>query len=342
MNLDDFDYPLPEELIAQEPLAQRDASRLLVLDRKAARVEHRGFRDLLSFLRAGDLLVVNDAKVIPARLLGHKVDTGGKVELVLTMPLAGADGATWRCIGQASKAIRQGMKLDFDGLGAEVLAARGDGSYEVRFDSENLQEALERVGQLPLPPYIRREVSPADRERYQTVFAKNPGAAAAPTAGFHFTESLLSQLEAAGVRTAKVTLYVGAGTFLPVRTQVIEEHRMHAERYEVPAHAVQAVERTKSEGGRVVAVGTTAARALETASAGGKLEAGEGVSELFIYPGYEFRVVDALVTNFHLPKSTLLLLVSALAGWDRIRDAYAQAIERRYRFFSYGDAMLIV
>lgn len=342
MNLDDFDYELPEELIAQEPLAQRDASRLLVLDRKADAVEHRTFRDLLSYLRAGDLLVVNDAKVIPARLLGRKVDTGGKVELVLTMPLAGADGATWRCIGQASKPIRQGMKLDFDGLGAEVLAARGDGAYDVRFDSENLQSALERVGRIPLPPYIRREVSAADRERYQTVFAKNPGAAAAPTAGFHFTESLLSEIEAAGVRLAKVTLYVGAGTFLPVRTRVVEEHRMHAERYEVSEGAVQAVERAKSEGGRVIAIGTTAARALESAAADGKLKAGEGVSELFIYPGYEFRVVDALVTNFHLPKSTLLLLVSALAGWDRIREAYAQAIERRYRFFSYGDAMLIV
>ncbi|MGI5862639.1 MAG: tRNA preQ1(34) S-adenosylmethionine ribosyltransferase-isomerase QueA, partial [Myxococcales bacterium] len=236
----------------------------------------------------------------------------------------------------------QGMKLDFDGLGAEVLAARGDGAYDVRFDSENLQSALERVGRIPLPPYIRREVSAADRERYQTVFAKNPGAAAAPTAGFHFTDSLLSEIEAAGVRLAKVTLYVGAGTFLPVRTRVVEEHRMHAERYEVSEGAVQAIERVKSEGGRVIAVGTTAARALESASADGELKAGEGVSELFIYPGYEFRVVDALVTNFHLPKSTLLLLVSALAGWDRIREAYAQAIERRYRFFSYGDAMLIV
>jgi S-adenosylmethionine:tRNA ribosyltransferase-isomerase len=233
------------------------------------------------------------------------------------------------------------MRLDFDGLGAEVLAAGGDGAYDVRFQSEDLQAALEKVGQIPLPPYIRRQVSAADRERYQTVFAHQPGAAAAPTAGLHFTPELLGEVERRGVRLVKVTLYVGAGTFLPVRTREIEQHRMHAERYELPEGVVRAVEQTMARGGRVVAVGTTAARALETAAADGTLRAGEGVSELFIYPGYRFRVVDALVTNFHLPKSTLLLLVSALAGWEPIREAYRQAVEQRYRFFSYGDAMFI-
>lgn len=342
MRLDDFDYDLPEELIAQEPLAQRDASRLLVLPRDGGPIEHHAFRDVLGYLRAGDLLVLNDAKVIPARLLGKKVDTGGKVELVLTLPLGDPSGSTWRCIGQASKAIRAGMRLDFQGLGAEVLEARGDGAYDVRFDAPELGKELERVGQIPLPPYIKRDPGTADRERYQTVFARRPGAAAAPTAGFHFTEALLAEVQAKGVELARVTLYVGAGTFLPIRVEEIETHKMHAERYEVSAEAAEAVARAKARGGRVIAVGTTAARTLESAAAGGPLEVGSGVSELFIYPGYRFQVVDALLTNFHLPKSTLLLLVSALAGRERILAAYREAIERRYRFFSYGDAMLIV
>jgi S-adenosylmethionine:tRNA ribosyltransferase-isomerase len=342
MNIDDFDYPLPEELIAQEPLPQRDASRLLVLDRSAEGFSHRTFTDLPELLRPGDLLVVNDAKVIPARLIGRKVATGGKVELVLTLPLGDPGGTTWRCIGQASKAIRPGMLLDFDGLEAEVLAAPGDGAYDVRFDSQSLQADLERVGRVPLPPYIHREATGADRDRYQTIFARKPGAAAAPTAGLHFTEHLLGELERRGIQRAKITLYVGAGTFLPVRTHEVEKHHMHAERFSVPAETVEAIARTKRVGGRVVAVGTTAARALESASATGELHAGDGVSELFIYPGFQFHVIDALVTNFHLPKSTLLLLVSALAGWDRIHAAYLEAVERRYRFFSYGDAMLIL
>ncbi len=352
MNLADFDYALPEELIAQEPLAQRDASRLLVLHRGDGRTEHRAFRDVLEYLRAGDLLVLNDAKVIPARLLGRKVDTGGKVELVLTLPLgdpapSGPEGTTlqttWRCIGQASKAIRAGMRLDFGGMGAEVLAARGDGAYDVRFEARDLGRELARVGQIPLPPYIKRDPGAADAERYQTVFARRPGAAAAPTAGFHFTEPLLAEVEARGIGIARVTLYVGAGTFLPIRSERVEDHRMHAERYEVPADAAEAVSRTRRAGGRIVPVGTTALRTLESAWSDelGAVRPGAGTSELFVYPGYRFRAVDALITNFHLPRSTLLLLVSALAGRERILAAYREAIERRYRFFSYGDAMLI-
>ncbi len=341
MRLDEFDYELPEELIAQEPLPERSASRMMLIDRQTGGIEHRQFQELGSFLCPGDLLVLNDAKVIPARLLGRKVESGGKVELVLTMPLAGPSGDRWRCIGQASKAIRPGMKLDFDGLKAEVLASLGDGSYEVRFETENLAQELERVGRIPLPPYIKREISPADRERYQTVFAARPGAAAAPTAGFHFTEQMLQALKEKGVSIAHVTLYVGAGTFLPVRTEHVEEHRMHPERYEVSAEAALAVEETKARGGRVVAVGTTALRALESAAQGSLVRAGEGTSQLFIYPGFRFQVVDALVTNFHLPRSTLLLLVSAFAGKELILRAYREAVAQRYRFFSYGDAMFL-
>ncbi|MGC4115291.1 MAG: tRNA preQ1(34) S-adenosylmethionine ribosyltransferase-isomerase QueA [Myxococcales bacterium] len=344
MNLSDFDYALPDELIAQEPLAQRDASKLLVLHRADGRTEHRAFRDVLEYLRPGDLLVLNDAKVIPARLLGKKVDTGGKVELVLTLPLGDPTGNRWRCIGQASKAIKPGMKLDFGGLKAEVLAAPGDGAYDVRFEAPDLGQELDRVGRIPLPPYIKRDPGEADKDRYQTVFARRPGAAAAPTAGFHFTEPLLAEVQARGIRIARVTLYVGAGTFLPIRAEVIEQHKMHAERFEVPAEAAEAVARTRRAGGRVIPVGTTALRTLESAWSDerGAVKAGEGTSELFCYPGYRFHAVDALITNFHLPKSTLLLLVSALAGRERILAAYREAIERRYRFFSYGDAMLIL
>jgi S-adenosylmethionine:tRNA ribosyltransferase-isomerase len=341
MRLSDFDYPLPDELIAQEPLPERDASRLLVLHRATGQCEHRAFRDLREYLRAGDLLVVNDARVVPARLLGRKADSGGKVELVLTLPLSGVRGGLWRCIGQASKAIREGMKLDFQGLRAEVLAANGDGSYDVRFFADDLHASLEQVGRIPLPPYIRRDPTDLDRERYQTIFAQSPGASAAPTAGLHFTDALVHALRAQGVEIAHVTLYVGAGTFLPIRHEAIEGHRMHPERYEISTEAAEAVERARARGARVMAVGTTALRTLESAFADGAVRAGAGISELFIYPGYRFRCVDALVTNFHLPKSTLLLLVSALAGREPILAAYREAIERRYRFFSYGDAMLI-
>jgi S-adenosylmethionine:tRNA ribosyltransferase-isomerase len=342
MKLSDFDFELPEAQIAQEPLPERDASRLLVLHRKSGRREHRLFPDLLEYLRSGDLLVVNDAKVVPARLLGRKVDTGGRVELLLSMPLAAPESSFWRCIGRASKAIRAGARLSFTGLEAEVKAVHPGGAYDVQFFTDDLPGDLTRAGNIPLPPYIRRPPSEKDRERYQTIFASRPGAAAAPTAGFHFTEPILAKVAEMGVALARVTLYVGAGTFLPVRSEAVEEHRMHAERYEVTAEAAALVERTRAAGGRVFAVGTTAARTLESAAEGGRVCAGEGISELFIYPGFKFQIVDALVTNFHLPKSTLLLLVSAFAGREQVLSAYGEAVRMGYRFFSYGDAMLLL
>lgn len=344
MRLSDFDYQLPEELIAQEPLARRDASRLLTLDKASGDLEHHVFHDILDMLHPGDLMVLNDARVIPARLKGRKVATGGKVEMLLTLPLGNPEACEWRCLGKASKAIAPGCQLDFDGLRATVTASLGEGAYDVRFDTapDAFASEINRVGALPLPPYIRHAPGPSDAERYQTVFARRPGAVAAPTAGLHFTQELLDACTAKGVRIEKVTLYVGAGTFLPVRVEEIEKHVMHAERYDVPQAVVDAVNATHAAGHRVVAVGTTATRALETAAADGTLKpVSGGLSQLFIYPGYRFRVVDALVTNFHLPKSTLLMLVSAMAGWDHIRKAYEVAVQERYRFFSYGDAMFI-
>ena len=343
MKLSQFDYPLPEALIAQEPLPQRDASRLMSLDRRSGAIAHHTFGDFPAFIAPGDLLVLNDARVIPARLRGHKVATGGKVELLLTLPLGNREHCDWRCLGKASKAIAPGMALDFDGLRATVIAAPGEGTYDVRFEAapDDFAREINRVGALPLPPYIRRAPGPEDAERYQTVFARRPGAVAAPTAGLHFTEALLDACRARGAEVQKLTLYVGAGTFLPVRVDDIEKHVMHAERFEVPQAVVDAVRAAKDGGHRVIAVGTTATRALETAAQDGALRATEGVSQLFIYPSYRFRVVDALLTNFHLPKSTLLMLVSALSSWEFIRAAYEEAVRERYRFFSYGDAMFI-
>ena len=343
MKLSDFDYALPEELIAQEPLKERDASRLLVLSKSTGQIEHRIFRTLPELIQRGDLMVLNDARVIPARLIGKKVATGGKVELLLTLPLGQPGACAWRCLGKASKAIRPGTELDFDGLKATVLSSLGEGAYDVSFEADeaSFPQELSRVGALPLPPYIRHAPGPEDRERYQTVFAAHPGAVAAPTAGLHFTEDLLERCRAAGAEIRKVTLYVGAGTFLPVRVENIEDHVMHAERMVVSEDVAESVRAAKKEGRRVIAVGTTATRALETAAANGIIAPMEGLSQLFIYPGYKFRVVDALITNFHLPKSTLLMLVAALAGWDNIRAAYEEAVRMRYRFFSYGDAMFI-
>ncbi|HZR10395.1 MAG TPA: tRNA preQ1(34) S-adenosylmethionine ribosyltransferase-isomerase QueA [Myxococcales bacterium] len=332
MDVEEFDYPLPEELIAQEPLPERDASRLLVLPRRSGPVRHAMVRDLPALLRAGDVLVVNDARVIPARLHGHKEGSGGKVELLLVEPLAGGD---WLALGQASKPLRQGARVTVMGSAIEIVQVREDGEMVVRLPVEGdaLWSFLDRAGEVPLPPYIRRPPVETDRERYQTVFARERGAVAAPTAGLHFTPALIEALAGRGVEVARITLHVGPGTFLPVRARRVEDHRMHRERYFVPEEAAQAVARA----GRVVAVGTTALRTLE--ASGGK--AGPGATDLFIAPGYEFRIVDALFTNFHLPKSTLLMLVAAFAGLDRIRDAYREAIAQRYRFFSYGDAMLI-
>lgn len=355
MHTDDFDFPLPQELIAQAPLERRDASRLLHLRRPGGEVTHRAFAELPALLRRGDLLVLNDARVIPARLIGRKAGTGGKVELLLVRPasdvatseaLVGrAEGSAWLCLGQASKGFKAGAKLEFDqGLTAELEASLGGGEHRVRFTSPlaTLEAALERAGRLPLPPYIGRAPTAADAERYQTVYARSLGSVAAPTAGLHFTAELLATLEAAGVERTTVTLDVGPGTFLPVREGELAAHRMHAERYLVSAEAARRVGEARRAGRRVVAVGTTVVRTLESAAdEQGALRAGAADTRLFIVPGHRFRVVDALLTNFHLPRSTLLMLVSAFAGRAQTLAAYAQAVEAKYRFFSYGDAMFI-
>ncbi len=343
MLLENFDYSLPEELIAQHPAATRDASRLMRLEPQVGKITSGLFPDITNAFVEGDLLVLNDTRVRPARLLGTK-ESGGQVELLLLQRLAG-DAEDWSCLGRSSRPLRPGTKINFSsGVSAEILPGGIDQQKIARFSYRGDFEALvEEIGHLPLPPYVRRDESQIDRERYQTVFARNTGAVAAPTAGLHFTEPLLQQLRDKGVQIVPLTLHVGIGTFLPVRVENIREHRMHAEVYEVPESTAVAVNLAKKQGRRVVALGTTAARTLETAvDQEGWLRSGRGESEIFIFPGYEFRMVDGLVTNFHLPKSTLLMLVSALAGREFIMQAYRQAIAERYRFFSYGDCMLIL
>jgi len=341
----DFHYDLPPALIAQTPLPERSASRLLVVPPGAGAFEDRHVRDLPSLLRAGDLLVFNDTRVIPARLFGHKRDSGGRVEILIER-LLGADEARAQ-IG-ASKAPKPGGRIALDAGGeAEVLSRDGE-FYHLRFDVDDALESwLLHAGRLPLPPYIHREPGADDAERYQTVFARRIGAVAAPTAGLHFDDALLDTLRERGVRFGHVTLHVGAGTFQPVRVDDVREHRMHGEWLNVGAELVEQIRRTRAEGGRVIAVGTTVVRALESAwvrsdaAPDGKLLPFAGETRIFIFPGYRIRSVDALLTNFHLPESTLLMLVSAFAGKARVFDAYAHAVEEGYRFFSYGDAMLL-
>jgi S-adenosylmethionine:tRNA ribosyltransferase-isomerase len=344
MKVSDFDYPLPEELIAQAPLERRDASRLLVVPRGGGPFEHARFTDLERLLREGDLLVLNDTRVIPARLVGQK-ESGGRCELLLVEPLApSADGRVrWRAIGQASKALRAGARLRFGALAGTIEAAEGEGFFTAAFDAPPaaFDAALEGEGRMPLPPYIDREPNVQDRERYQTVFARAPGSAAAPTAGLHFTEAFLDALAARGIARTAVTLHIGPGTFLPVRGEEVRAHRMHEERYEVPPAAAAVFAEARARGGRVVAVGTTAVRTLESAFEGGRLRVGPGRTSIFITPGYRFEAVDALVTNLHLPRSTLLMLACAFGGRERVLAAYADAVSRRYRFFSYGDAMFL-
>jgi S-adenosylmethionine:tRNA ribosyltransferase-isomerase len=336
LHLDDFDYFLPPHLIAQAPLPERAASRLLVATGTA--LQDRGFADLPSLLHAGDLLVFNDTRVINARLLGSK-DSGGKVE-VLVERQTGRHEALAQV--RASHAPKPGARLRLeDALDVEVLTREGD-FFLLRFPPhDDLSTLLDRHGRVPLPPYIERAPTSADRTRYQTLYARHPGSVAAPTAGLHFDAPLLDVLRSRGVEFAFVTLHVGAGTFQPVRVRNLEEHRMHRERYFIPDATVRAVEQTRQRGGRVVAVGTTSLRALESAARGGVLAAGNGDTDLFILPGFQFRVADCLITNFHLPKSTLLMLVAAFAGVDSTRHAYRHAIAQRYRFFSYGDAMFL-
>jgi len=349
----DFDFELPEDRIAQEP-APRGESRLLVLDAPPGAAErHRRVAELPDILLPGDLLVVNDTRVIPARIFGHRLlgdgTEGARVELLLIEPVDVDDpslATEWDALARPGKKARPGTTLRFGEkadpkLRAVVLAKGEDGRHRVRF-SEPVGPHLERLGHVPLPPYIKRGDRPEDRERYQTVFARRAGAIAAPTAGLHFTPELLARLAARGVERAEVTLHVGIGTFKPVTAELVHEHRMDAERFVVPAETAEAIRRTRERGGRVVAVGTTVVRTLESAADGaGGVRAGAGSTELFIVPGYRFQVVDVLLTNFHLPRSTLLMLVSAFAGRERVLEAYEEAIREGYRFYSYGDAMVV-
>ena len=338
MKTSDFDFFLPDELIARYPLPERTASRLLHVDGPAGTFSDRLFADLPAFFRPGDLLVFNDTRVIKARLRGEK-PTGGRVEALVERVLSEHEALLFI---RASKSPRSGSVVRFAGCLDALVLDRRDDLFRLAFDpAHTVLEWLERVGEVPLPPYMERAAEAADDDRYQTVYARDPGAVAAPTAGLHFDQAMLARLGEAGVETAFVTLHVGAGTFQPMRAEVVADHRMHTERYGIPAETVAAVEAARARGGRVCAVGTTSLRALESASHGGNLQAGEGETDIFITPGYRFRVVERLLTNFHLPRSTLLMLVSAFGGTDLLRRAYAHAVASRYRFFSYGDAMLI-
>lgn len=340
MRTADFAYNLPEELIAQDPLEDRCASRLMILDKSTGQTEHRIFHDIPLFLREGDCLVINDTKVIPARLIGVREDTGGRVELLLLKRRA---DNVWESLVKPGKKARPGMRLSFgDGLlHAEVQEIIEEGNRLIRFEYEGIfEEILDRLGQMPLPPYITHKLQ--DKNRYQTVYAKYEGSAAAPTAGLHFTKELLEEIQQRGVKIAHVTLHVGLGTFRPVKVEDVEAHHMHTEFYRVSEEAAALINQTKQNGGRVICVGTTSCRTIESAAdEQGIVQAGEGDTDIFIYPGYRFRVLDALITNFHLPESTLLMLVSALAGKDHIMAAYQEAVREQYRFFSFGDAMFI-
>jgi S-adenosylmethionine:tRNA ribosyltransferase-isomerase len=352
-SLNDYNYRLPEELIAQVPASPRHASRLMVLERKRRRVFHRRFADIARLLFPGDLLVVNDTCVVPARLTGLK-ETGGKVEVLLlsyagqTSELHGTKSFTCECLVKTSKRPRIGSKFHFEGDLQAIVLDGADGlcKLEFRFRGD-FDELLHRIGEVPLPPYIRRDqtITPPcdDRVCYQTVYAKKRGAVAAPTAGLHFSGGLINELAEKGVEIVPITLHVGYGTFLPVRVVDVRKHRIHPEVYDLTEEAVTAINKAKDEGRRIIAVGTTTVRVLEFAwDAGGRVRAGSGECDLFIYPGFEFRVIDALITNFHLPKTTLLMLVAALAGRDFMLNAYQEATRRGYRFYSYGDAMLIL
>lgn len=350
MDVNEFNFELPERLIAQTPLTDRTSSRLLTLDKRTGHLRHHRFGELIEYLQAGDTLVLNDTRVIPARLFGVKEDTGAQVELLLLKELG---GDRWEALARPGKRLKAGAVIVFgvEETGVEhkpllraVVEEEGEmGARIVRFEYEGIfRELLDRLGHMPLPPYIKEKLE--DRERYQTVYARNPGSAAAPTAGLHFTPELLDDISRKGVRIVKVTLHVGLGTFRPVSADRVEEHQMHEEYYAIPAETAKALNEAKAEGRRIIAVGTTSARTLETAANrfGGKpIEACDGWSGIFIYPGYSFKLVDALLTNFHLPKSTLVMLVSALAGKTNIMGAYQEAIRNDYRFFSFGDAMFI-
>lgn len=339
MELKDFDFNLPEDLIAQHPLEQRDSSRLMVLNRSERSVSHRQFRDIKEYFREGDLLILNNTKVIPTRVYGKK-HTGGRLEFLLIERLKG-EKEVWRCLIKNSKGLKKGSRFTLDnGIEAIVAGVDEEGLWNCEF-SQILD--LEAIGRIPLPPYIRREADEEDRIRYQTVFAGVNGAVAAPTAGLHFTEEILGELKGKGVGIDYITLHTGPGTFMPVRVDNIQEHKMLKERYEISPQVFERIANAKKEKRRVIAVGTTSTRALEASVRDGfESPRLEGSTDLFIYPGFEFKVIDALLTNFHLPGSTLIMLVSAFAGHDFLLKAYSEAVEEKYRFFSYGDAMLIV
>lgn len=341
MNVSDFNFELPEELIAQDPLEDRSASRLLVLDKTTGEIEHKGFRDIISYLKKGDCLVINDTKVIPARLFGVKEDTQAKIEVLL---LKRREDNIWETLVKPGKKARPGTVLTFgDGLlKGTVLDVVEEGNRLIQFSFDGIfEEILDQLGQMPLPPYITHQLK--DKNRYQTVYARHDGSAAAPTAGLHFTKELLQQIEDMGVSIAHVTLHVGLGTFRPVKVDDILDHHMHSEFYMVEEEEAKKVNDAKAAGHRVICVGTTSCRTIESATGeDGILKAGSGWTEIFIYPGYRFKILDALITNFHLPESTLVMLVSALAGREHVLHAYEEAIKNRYRFFSFGDAMMIV
>ena len=340
MKTSDFYYELPKELIAQTPVEPRDSSRLMVLNRETGEIEHRHFYDILDYLNEGDLLVCNDSRVLPARIFGVK-ETGARVEFLLLKQIG---GNRWETLCKPGKKAREGAEFIFgDGImKAKIAGVTEDGNRIVDFDcNENFFAALDKIGQMPLPPYITEELK--DRERYQTVYSHELGSAAAPTAGLHFTEELMEKLRAKGVNIAYVTLHVGLGTFRPVKVDDVTKHKMHSEHYEIPEETARLINQTKQNGKRVIAVGTTSCRTLESvASFYGEIKPCDGFTDIFIYPGYEFKVLDGLITNFHLPESTLIMLVSAFAGYDNIMNAYKTAVEEKYRFFSFGDAMLII
>ncbi len=341
MKLSDFNYELPEELIAQDPLLKRSDSRLMVLNREDDSIAHKHFRDITEYIKPGDCLVINDTKVLPARLIGAKEDTGASIEVLL---LKRHDDKTWETLVKPGKKARPGAKISFgDGkLIGEVIDVVEEGNRLVHFEYEGIfEEVLDELGQMPLPPYITHHLE--DKNRYQTVYAKHTGSAAAPTAGLHFTDELLEQLKAMGVKIARVTLHVGLGTFRPVKVENILEHHMHSEFYMIDEEAASIINETRKNGGKIISVGTTSTRTLETAAADdGTIKPCSGWTEIFIYPGYRFKCVDRLITNFHLPESTLLMLVSALYNREKVLEAYRVAVEEKYRFFSFGDAMIIL
>lgn len=340
MRKEDFYFDLPEELIAQDPLEDRSSSRLLVLDKETGKVEHHVFREIIDYLQEGDCLVINDTKVIPARLIGSKIGTAAKIEVLL---LKRKENDVWETLVKPGKKAKVGTRISFgDGLlVGEVVDIVEEGNRLIHFEYEGIfEEILDQLGQMPLPPYITHQLE--DKNRYQTVYAKHSGSAAAPTAGLHFTPELLKEIEEKGVQIARVTLHVGLGTFRPVKVDNILEHHMHSEFYQIDEEAAEKINRAKESGHRVICVGTTSCRTIESAAdKNGKLHATNGWTEIFIYPGYEFKVLDCLITNFHLPESTLVMLVSALAGREQVLSAYEEAVKEKYRFFSFGDAMFI-